>query len=286
MTVCIGAVFERIGKIFFVTDAQLSADWISTEGVSKWKWLNKPGQWIAMYSAESASTFPSVVDRIRAELGNEACGVQKVMAACEHACEAEFEHAVSRDILLPYAFKSVVDFISGGLECLGASLFEQVCGEIRLAHQKFSFQFQLLVVGFDEEFKGHIFEVSGLGAAARYDEPGFHAIGSGAPVALATLYPIPYFCSETDETEIVYRLCAAKFAASSSQGVGPDTSVFCIEQGGGWSMMLKPDVATLHKIWTKEGQPRIPKRAIAHIQEAFLPMAKVEARFKKITEAG
>jgi hypothetical protein len=106
----------------------------------------------------------------------------------------------------------------------------------------------------------HVLKVDIRGVVERSPLP-FGAIGTGAWLALASLYPIPYFARESDISETVYWTCAAKFAAEAAPGVGKQTHAMVLDTFTN-GVELVHDVDGLREIWRTKGQPRAPRPAL------------------------
>jgi hypothetical protein len=106
-----------------------------------------------------------------------------------------------------------------GYERLGPEIHQDIYRKI----QELEVSATFLVYGFDADGGARIFRVDDPGYAQSLDVEGFGVIGSGWPLAQASLLsrPLPI----RSAAELVYRLCEAKFVAEHAPGVGRDTVV-------------------------------------------------------------
>lgn len=103
----------------------------------------------------------------------------------------------------------------------------------------------------------------------------FHTIGSGSNIVLAVLNPLAGFCDGNDLHQIVYTLCAAKFAAESDDKVGRQTMVMCIDEMGQCQSMSGHAIDDLRLSWLYQGRPPFPDLARDLIKENLLSLGQV-----------
>jgi proteasome subunit B (beta)-like protein len=276
VTVCIGVVSQSLNQIAIVFDALISGPGVSAEGVSKSDLLTHVGPWCVMYAGE-AHRFRSLQKRIADALPQlhqihqipltepkrtiAIPSLQQVVKACEDAYKVELLKRQEVEILLPYGL-TLQDFIDTGLSKFGERKFTELLSKIENSVLGVS----LLVVGFDEEKRPHIFELSEAGVISNFDHIGFHAIGEGQAIALGTLYPKTNVRYLLDESYLVYYACSAKFAAENAPSVGDETTCVVIGPPPRMYFNIFPKtLAELKTIWTNEGQPPVPATALALI---------------------
>jgi hypothetical protein len=282
MTVCIAVTQRFSTEIVLVTDRLLSSDINSTEGGWKVAWLAPRATWYMMFAGE-AHRFGPLVGRMRellGDIGDSKLTLETVIACAAEAYKREIEDAASDEVLWPYGL-SRKEFIENGLNWFGETRFIQLLDRL----DAFDLGIDLLVVGLDAWGQTQMFSVSPNGAVTQAVLP-YHAIGSGAYLALGSLYPLAYFPGP-DLAETVYRACAAKFAAEAAPGVGRETYAIVIEpMAGTWTIVMEVD--QLRQWWRTTGQPRFPpaaKRSIDRdlraLRNQLIPLANRTRRRSK-----
>jgi hypothetical protein len=257
VTVCIAAVCPDVDYVVAVSDQMISSNEISTEGVSKMATLDKEAPWLLLYSG-TAPNYLRLYERITRNLTGSSAA--EVVDAIEEAYRVELLKIHDTEILAPYGI-SREDFIDHGRERFGEYKFSVILDSLEQTHTDVA----LLLAGHDGN-AWRIFEANCWGIVK--EQPlQFHAIGNGRTIALGSLYPTPDFVRSKDLNEIVYRLCAAKFAAESAPGVGEETFVFGLSRAGkDVTVMIPYAIPNLREIWKAQGQPPIPQSAMELLQ--------------------
>lgn len=260
MTVCIAAIPQFTDSIVLVSDQLLSSDNASVDGAIKVTVLAPGTDWYIMFAGDPAK-FLSLMGRMPEVFGdvrNTRLTLDMVAAAFEQAYALELLKLVETEILMPYGL-SRDDFIRNGKTWLGdrfSSIFDQISNA--------SLDLEIMVAGLDAEAKTRLFSVSPRGVATRAILP-YHAIGSGAFVALGTLFHLSTFPTH-DLSETIYRLCAAKFAAENLPSVGPTTYVLVISPlTRKWTLI--DDIDRIRELWKSKGQPPVPSAAVRMIEK-------------------
>ena len=117
---------------------------------------------------------------------------------------------------------------SGREKIFDAATFASLCGDIRNVNLG---DLQLLVYGFSDQYRPHIFTVQGLGEDVVYDKLGFASIGSGSYAAETLLM---YFNQSRRKSlsESIANVCSAKFLAERvPSGVGHETHIYVTKHG-------------------------------------------------------
>lgn len=71
--------------------------------------------------------------------------------------------------------------------------------------------------------------------------------------------------------DVIYRLCAAKYAAESTPSVGRNTFLFALALGGKETTVISPEhLDELRDVWRREGQPPVPSGAITLLKNNLL----------------
>jgi hypothetical protein len=169
----------------------------------------------------------------------------------------------------------------------GGALVDQIGLKIAEAHQRISNemlyqdQTELLVCGFDEELGSQIFASDGIGHCTPYNGFGFHAIGAGGRAAEAWLLANPDFLGSERISEIIYRLCEAKFMAENSPFVGKTVWIrVWFENGVILPIMIPapPDdtpLQVLRRSWKSRVSQQPPAEALDAIERSLRVYAKL-----------
>ncbi len=255
MTVCIAVTPRFTTSIVVATDTLLSSDINSARGEPKFTRLSPKLPWIVMFAGAS-HRFRPIVEGMREHLGDgesPRLAVETVVNSAEHTYQRELEGLVNAEVLAPYGL-SRREFIENGLKWFGEARYGQLLAQIN----ELDLGIELLVAGLDGYAQTQMFAVSSRGVVERMALP-YHAIGSGAYLALGTLYQLAHFPGP-DLAETVYRVCAAKFAAEAAPGVGAETHLMVFDfLLGTWTWLLDPD--RVREIWRSRGQPPFPAAA-------------------------
>jgi hypothetical protein len=275
MTVCIAVWPQFTGSYILVTDQMLSSDVASVDGATKMAMIAPVGQWTAMFAGD-ATRFPPLMDRVRELLGdvrNTRLSLGSVTAAVEKAYEIELRARVEVDILMPYGMNRD-EFVTKGREAVGDVRFNFVMDRIAAT----DLGIELLVVGLDGYAQSQMFTVSAKGAIIP-SVLQYEAIGNGAPTALGTLYQLKYFPTP-DLEDVLYRACAAKFAAENVPGVGRETFALLVEpMSGAWTLVM--EVERLREIWESKGQPPFPSEARRIVSRDLRRLRKTQEEILK-----
>jgi 20S proteasome alpha/beta subunit len=176
-----------------------------------------------------------------------------VRRAFKKAYQEQLREVVEDALLSPFAM-TLDEFKKKGSKQLPVREFESISDEIRRADLGCLF----LVFGFDDHKRPHLFVVENPGRVSVYDKPGFWAIGSGAPSALAMLSHMGQAAEASSFEETVYNVLAAKYISESADGVGKQTFFF-VHEHNSIAFAASPQIeSTVRDIWEKEGKPRMP----------------------------
>ena len=142
-------------------------------------------------------------------------------------------------------------------------LFRSLCDRLEAIDPKCEF----LVHGFDSFKRPHIFRVYGVGSDQVLDKPGFCAIGSGTWAADTILRYLGQSVEKTLE-ETIFNVCAAKFSAERSDGVGKHTYLFAKRFNSvmfSWNAGMMEEI---RKAWDEKCCPRVPEGIVDTIRRS------------------
>jgi hypothetical protein len=272
MTVCIGVTPHFTDRIILVSDQLLSSDQASVDGVLKVCTIAPGATWYVMYAGDPGR-FLLLMERVRGELGdirNTRLSVETVRAAFERAFKREYASAIETVVLGPYGL-TLKEFKQKGKAMLGEVRLNRLADQI----ESFDLGVEVLVAGLDAWARTQLFSVSTRGVAMPAALP-YHAIGSGASIALGALYALGAYPA-LDMPETVYRACAAKWAAESTRSVGETTyAVVLAPLSGGWTVLSEID--RLRDLWKRKGRPPFPSAARSIVSRQ---LRHLEARARK-----
>lgn len=260
MTICIAAKCELLGRIIFAADALISNDTSSFEGGVKFNFIiNAGAEWVAMFAGH-APEFRSILEQVRGRLKGGT--LTDVTEAFEHACATALRKRIEVDLLASYGWTRD-EFLATGRVSLGDQRFDRIVD----AMEQTSLGIEFLVAGYDALRSARMFHVTDRGYVTRIDQLPFHAVGNGSHAAMSSMLPLGRFCGSSDFQEIVYRVCAAKFAAESVPGVGRETYISWIGADGESGALWPNGVDLLRDQWREQGQPPVPVKAKSTIDE-------------------
>jgi 20S proteasome alpha/beta subunit len=270
MTVCIAGLFSK--HIVTIYDSKISLPNFSGDYLMQKADPIHPN-WVAMVAGEDITAAVPIWNRVRKKLGFEvSTGApkpeEKSLEEVVRAFIASFQEYRKQEIedrFLTQHNLTVERFTNEGKKLLGISLFTNVWNQTTSFEVKCNF----LVAGFDKQKGAHLFTIEDPGIYANYDSPGFWAIGSGQEQALSSIFSAEVSANPTFET-LMYDLCAAKFMAESTDGVGKATNVLVHEFGQHPKFYDDTAMEKLREIWEKEGKPRRPAKAEELVKSLLL----------------
>lgn len=240
VTVCIAAICDSGKSLIAVCDSKLSLGYTSSDKAAlKAHRLNK--NWGLLYAGDTSPIVPILL-RMREDLRTCSNKLRDVVPLVQKAYKEQ--HQIKADNL--------------GLS-LGKTFLEV----------------ELLIFGYDDEAKAHIFIVTDpKGEPAYYDFAGFSTIGSGGLVASAILN----FYGHRSTTSLplgIFHCLAAKFMAESARDVGRDTSLIVFKPDGNIVMWVQPQIEIVRQMWEVDGKPHLPIKVSESISEMYTESEKL-----------
>jgi hypothetical protein len=224
MTVCIGAMVRVHGAIALVSDLMVANNVLSKDlATLKHSAIVERGRWWCMYSG-SPTEYAMLKEWFRLNVAEDPKTLDDATRVVERACDALTKRLIERQVTSSFGF-TFDQFLDVGLATFGDSYFRDLSEECR----KVKLQIELLVIGFDERNRSHIF-TSELDPGTRtrvctvHDPEGVYAIGVGAWSAMGAL-DAHDIMEGTELSHTIYRLCEAKFISEVAPGVGKVTKV-------------------------------------------------------------
>jgi len=258
MTVCIASLAPPERMVVAVCDRMISTGFTSSDKVAiKIKDISL--KWFVMFAGNDISPVHPIAARIADALTEYPDDIQletvvKVVCA---AYQKEITLTAERHVLSRYGL-DMDKFTREGFAMFGERQFDEMVRRIEAVR----LELELLVTGFDDQKKPHIFTVSSPGVPTYHDAPGFAAIGSGDFLALGSLYGNSHTVNAPTEL-ILYRLLEAKFVAESAVGVGRDTVVMMQGDHGFTLSITKEHVAKIRNYY-EQAKPKLPSKEVIH----------------------
>jgi 20S proteasome alpha/beta subunit len=224
MTCCVAALCDKGKSIVLVADKMVGMGMIESEPeISKVFRIHK-GWRVMLAGDDIAPAFP-VIDSARHELRNARNGItvnrmMRVLRDCYQAQRLEIAEGVH---LIPRGWTART-FNSPTSAILPSSLRAELGDKIQAQRLEVT----LLVAGFDDDGKGHIFSLDDYehrGQPRRHDIPGFHAIGSGSSGAMYMMTYREVSASMPLRLAMYYAI-EGKYFGEKAAGVGLRTDVF------------------------------------------------------------
>lgn len=265
MTLCIAAV-SRIGpraQIVTVSDLMLSNDYMSIEtGVSKVESLTPSRSWLMMFAGSPtpiASLKQGIKDRLQGNPETE----MAVRAAAEETYREEVKRKIEGDILSPFGINRET-FLRRGRAWFGDQQFNRLVYEI--ADCKLGVD--LIIAGFEPNGWPRIFSISDPGTYESHERTGFYAVGTGSIRAIGSLYT--NYDPLLTKSELVYRICEAKFLGEMANGVGKRTVVYTLAANGEYEQIIPVDIEQkIRPVWEQKGKPPVPPEVLPEIDKVL-----------------
>ncbi len=217
------------------------------------------------------------IQRIRQGMTNDMSDPDDVATLFYEEMAKTRQMKIEARILKKYGF-TTESFIEKGKESLTEQAYYDLISRIDKEELSLSF----LLVGFDEDKKGHLRVITADDLPQDYDTIGFAAIGSGASPALSSLAfamdhsKFSRYCTEIDATHAVL---AAKFMAESATDVGRSTFYVSIHADRISRFMGSfGAIDTIRSMWEKRGAPRLSREVEAIIADVLYEPEKEDGR--------
>jgi hypothetical protein len=228
MTCCVAALCDKGKSIVLVADKMIGSGMIEGEPEIT-KILTFHRHWRVMLAGDDISPAFPIIDSVKQKLSRKrALAVRQVMDAFKASYRREREDIAESMYLSPRGW-TMRSFNSAAAKILP----KQVRKEISDKLQSQRLELSLLVAGFDNTGKGHIFSLDDYehrGKPRRQDIPGFHAIGSGAPGAIYMMTYRDASASMPLRLMIYYAL-EGKYFGELAGGVGLRTDFYVLRSG-------------------------------------------------------
>lgn len=263
MTLCIAAVARGGGDPSYITvsDRMMSTMSMSAEPeVTKTSFIGTKIRWAVMFAGDPTHAY-SIISRVINSTADQTETFAVMEAAFKTAFKVELGQKINDELLSPMGITRE-QFQRDGKEAFGRDIFSKMLYQINSA----KLETDLLIGN-----ASRIFSVSDPGTIEYHDQLGFHAIGSGAVLAEASL--MGTVDSLHPVNDIMYRLLEAKFRGESALGVGRKTFLTVMDATGKNPRFMPSEKCDeIRKIWESKGKPPVPPETGKIIEESLLPL--------------
>jgi ATP-dependent protease HslVU (ClpYQ) peptidase subunit len=266
MTLCIGAIARHRNKFIAVCDFMLGNDIMSAEPTTtKVSFIGKQKRWAVMFAGDPTHAW-SVTQRVINKLKNTNETFPAMCEAWKASFVEELEQKINDELLSPYGMNRK-EFIQGGKAAFGEEIFGKML-------------YQIADTGLETEFlvgnSERLFSITDPGVVQYHDSLGFHAIGTGALLARASLMGTLDVSGDEPE-EIIYKLLEAKFRGESAAGVGKKTVLMVLNHPSGQvEIIFNDECQKIRGVWEAKGRPTIPPEAIQSIKDSIKPLPQIK----------
>ena len=220
--------------------------------------------WVAMFSGNDITPCLPIIKRAEDYLKGRANTLRNVRTIFKRAFQHHLVEMKTDQVLSGYGL-DMDTFKKSGRKMFTAATFDSLCYKIEQVKTDCEF----LVYGFDAAGRAHLFTVSDPGTDSVCDKPGFACIGCGKYAADTMLH---YFGQSVNISldQTVFNLCAAKFMAEHSPGVGKDTFLYFKRPGSVASRWVAGLLENLREIWETDSKPKVTAAALKIISSAHI----------------
>jgi len=228
MTCCVAALCDDRKGIVLVSDKMIGMVGMESEpDISKIFRLHN--DWWVMLAGDGISPAFDIIDRAKQSLSRrKSISVSKAIAVVSSSFYEKREQEAETTYLTPMGW-TIKKFNSSASKTLPESV------RLNLIYQlaSYSLPISLLVVGFDDSGRGHIFSIEdgpqtmSKGLPQRHDLPGYYSIGSGS---FGALYMMGYreVGPKMAVREALYYAVEGKYFGEFASGVGLRTDLLIL----------------------------------------------------------
>lgn len=258
MTLCVAAIARVEKRFLTASDLKLSTEIMSTESrIMKLSLVGENPRWTVMFAGDP--TYSAIItSRVSAEMkrtGARSANEGRIATFFVNTFQDVLRKKIEDELLSPYGLTRE-QFIQNGRQHFGDELFAKML-------------YQINEMGLGTEFlvgnPESLMSIRDPGVVRFHNHLGFHAIGSGATIAIASL--MENFDMNGSIADISYRLLEAKFRGESALGVGPKTMFTLIDLNGTVFEGLNADSCEkIRKIWQEKGRPPTPQEYLDFVR--------------------
>jgi hypothetical protein len=273
MSICIAAIANDCvdgDQVVVVTDHLITTgNFSSTEVVDpKVFTATTDGRWLGM-GAGNLSAIRSIRRVYARAWVGKAQDLEDVVSGYQRAYKKELAKKIEDEILSRYGFTHE-RFFKEGHVTLGDKQFRRTMNQIN----DVVLDAELLLAGFDAENRPHVVSITTPGTRVIHDALGYHAIGSGAPLARACLTATYHGTGQINE--VIYRVAEAKFRSEAEPHVGRKTTIMTLSSKG--EMQSVTDADRIREVWAATANPPPPQRAMDLIPDLLTTIRETPNR--------
>jgi hypothetical protein len=250
MTLCIAAIYRRDGEeaIIAASDFLLSNPSLTLRfdtGAYKFTTASPTHRWITMFAGipyGATEVWNCTRERLQKRPDS-----SKNMRLVYRQCVDKLRKEKAVDRLLRPQFITLSEFKRNGPTLFPGKRLAILQRKLR----DFDFGTEFLVAGLDPRGVPDVFTITGRGDLQSHISTSCAAIGCGSDLAIKSF--TKGFNPRFDWTEIVYRVCIAKFGAELDRRVGDATTVVIIDRNGVWKHIFGDGVEEIRSIWKRLG---------------------------------
>jgi 20S proteasome alpha/beta subunit len=244
MTTCVAVLCDDATKIVLAADKRFSMGYVESDPETS-KILAFHKRWHVMIAGNDIPPALDIIDAASESLAKDAVpSLRKVMEAFGKAWQEKRVHDSEARILRPIGM-TLTEFKKDGRSILG----DLDADKIRERIGAFEYNLFLLVAGFDEDNKAHLFRVCGgddKGVPERVDLPGYDVVGIGNTNGLFFLN-YRDVGPKTPLREALYCAYEAKYHGEWASSVGWKTDLLVLTPTGAVELGRKTVEEILYK---------------------------------------
>jgi hypothetical protein len=247
-----------------VSDTKVSGGIISADSTTlKMEPFHK--DWMAMMAADDLTQCVPIIEKAKEYFKARKNTLQVARSVFKRAFR---QHLIEmqEDAVLGRYDLSLEKFKKSGKRIFTEKKYDSLCEDIEAVDPKCEF----IIHGFDDNGIPHVFHVGGAGVDGVYDKPGFCAIGSGKWAAEVVLYSLGQSI-DRDLHSTIFNVCAAKFMAEKSDGVGQATYLFARKHGSTMFSHNHGMIEAMREAWERGGAPKVPDGIVQQMKDGWHP---------------
>ncbi len=250
MTVCVATLCEDNKALVFGTDREIGLSYVKGElGTQKVRKVHK--NWAMMIAGNDIAPAYDVSRYAQLEFQNEEPPIRldDAIKCMTNAFKKKRIEDAEALYLAPRGW-TLDEFKKDGHARMPLPLYMQIDSQL----ERNELQITLLVAGFDDFGRGHIFTVHDPGIAERHDAFGFHSIGSGGVNATNMLF-YRKASPNMKISKALYCVFEAKTSGERAPGVGEETDMWVMtprqDEDANVQYVGQESRKTMKKLWNK-----------------------------------
>lgn len=231
MTCCIAALCDNRRAIVIAADKMIGWQGVIESEPDIHKIYQLAKDWWVMFSGNDIAPVFDVIDKAKERLRGKQSVTLKVAIEAVETSYFQKRAELAEVLYLKPRGLTLAQFNS--TDGAPGWLSESLRATIGDSMQAYAMPVSLLVAGFDDKKRGHIFSIEDgdyRGSARRHDIPGFQAIGSGS-IGASYLMNFRKVSPSLPIREALYYVAEGKFYGEFAGGVGLRTDLYIVRPG-------------------------------------------------------